>query len=144
MTVQTERFRGWIFGVLSVLLAAFAVPSMVFAQQVIETPRGPGMLIYGNYCGPGNRGPGFGPIDALDQACAHHDACWPTAPGVLPSCACNARLHREAGAVARSPATNPKTRQMAQFISDFADAIPCDDGSLRGVALPAPRLPAAR
>ncbi|WP_313901562.1 hypothetical protein [Methylobacterium sp. J-076] len=84
-------------------------------------------MIYGNYCGPGNRGPAHRPIDALDLACAHHDACWPSDPATLPACTCNARLHAEAGRVARDPRTPDRTRQTAQFIADFASAIPCDE-----------------
>lgn len=30
--------------------------------------------IYGNYCGPGNRG--GDPIDGLDAACQQHDKCY--------------------------------------------------------------------
>jgi hypothetical protein len=126
---------------LGTLLAA---PSLQ-AQEVIQTPKGPGFLIHGNYCGPGNRGPRYRPIDALDRACAHHDACWPADPGTLPACACNERLHREAGRVARDPHAPAKTRQTAQFIADFATAIPCEDPETGLPSLPAaPQRPAIR
>lgn len=113
--------------VSALVVANLLVAPAIHAQEVIQTPKGPGFLIYGNYCGPGNRGPRYRPIDALDRACAHHDACWPADLGALPPCACNERLQREAGFVARDPHAPAKTRQTAQFIADFATAIPCED-----------------
>lgn len=115
------RTRLSCLAVLSVLVAPAAG-----AQELIRTPRGPGFLIYGNYCGPGNRGPAFRPIDALDTACMHHDACWPADPAVLPACSCNDRLHVEAGRVARDPRAPEKTREIARFIADLASALPCE------------------
>ncbi|MCJ2058589.1 hypothetical protein MKL09_18800 [Methylobacterium sp. J-048] len=102
------------------------------AQEIVPPgPSGRGaLLIYGNFCGPGNRGPGYAPIDALDRACAHHDACWPQpASGLLPACACNRRLQVEAGLVARDPHAPLETQQTARFIADFATALPCEDAS---------------
>lgn len=140
------RFRAIDLGGLTLVAGCLAVGPALHAQEIIQTPRGPGFLIYGNYCGPGNRGPRFKPIDALDRACAHHDACWPSDPASLPACACNARLHAEAALVARDPRAPAKTREMAQFISDFATAIPCDEpGGGGGPAVPGfPRVPGAR
>ena len=112
------------FSSLAVLLV-LGSPGAV-AQELIQTPRGPGLLIYGNYCGPGNRGPAYRPIDALDTACMHHDACWPDDPAMLPACSCNERLHVEAGRVAHDPRAPEKTRETAQFIADFASALPCE------------------
>jgi hypothetical protein len=124
------------------VLGTVALASGAIAQELVTTPRGPGFLIYGNYCGPGNRGPRYRPIDALDRACAHHDACWPADPGVLPACTCNERLHVEAGLVARDPHAPAKTRETAQFISDFATAIPCDGPGGPGIAAHGlPQLP---
>ncbi|TXM82955.1 hypothetical protein FV223_28970, partial [Methylobacterium sp. WL116] len=66
MTVfRTIRFRGLaLAGALAV-----ALPALVHAQ---EMPRIDGahnaLLIHGNFCGPGNRGPGHPPVDALDLA----------------------------------------------------------------------------
>lgn len=34
-----------------------------------------GLPVWGKYCGPGHSGPGK-PIDYLDTACMHHDACY--------------------------------------------------------------------
>jgi hypothetical protein len=125
--MRTMRSRAWGLGVLGILLTGLSTAPAAQAQEVIQTPKGPGFLIYGNYCGPGNRGPRYKPIDALDLACAHHDACWPAQPAALPTCACNERLHVEADAVARNPRAPGKTRETARFISDFASAIPCED-----------------
>ncbi|WP_375466293.1 hypothetical protein [uncultured Methylobacterium sp.] len=109
--------------------AALATLPSAHAQTLpqFDAARG-AFLIHGNYCGPGNRGPGYPPIDALDRACAHHDACTPDrASGLLPHCACNARLRIEAGRVARDPGTPRSVRDTAQFISEGADALPCAD-----------------
>ncbi|MFK5595410.1 hypothetical protein ACFZ8E_00135 [Methylobacterium sp. HMF5984] len=126
MTVfRTIRFRGLaLAGALAV-----ALPALAHAQ---EMPRIDGahnaLLIHGNFCGPGNRGPGHPPVDALDLACAHHDACTPDrASGRLPHCACNDRLREEAGLVAHDPRTPQTVRDTAQFIADGADLLPCDD-----------------
>ena len=109
-------------------LALLACPVPVRAQDIVlpgSSGRG-AILIHGNFCGPGNRGPGYEPVDALDRACAHHDACStdPTS-GVLTACACHRQLQVEAGAVARDPHTPSQTRETAQFIADFATALPC-------------------
>ena len=109
-------------------LGLVACAASARGQAIIPPgPSGRGaVLIYGNFCGPGNRGPGYEPIDALDRACAHHDACSadPLA-GTLTHCACNRRLEREAGAVARDKRAPAQARETAQFIADFAAALPC-------------------
>ncbi len=129
--------------VIAGALLLAAVPG-THAQEVIQTQRGPGFLIYGNYCGPGNRGPAYAPIDALDLACKHHDMCWPEDQAALPACSCNERLHAEAGRVAHDPRAPAKTRETAQFISDFATAIPCEPAHEPGRLMPgALRLPVA-
>ncbi|MGU3666319.1 hypothetical protein ACLBX9_19205 [Methylobacterium sp. A49B] len=114
--------------VATLIAALFACGAPARAQDIVPPgPSGRGaLLIYGNFCGPGSRGPDYPPIDALDLACAHHDAC-STEPssGILTSCACHRRLQVEAGAVARDPRTPAQIRQTAQFISDFATALPC-------------------
>jgi len=121
--------------IAAALLALGLTVFTATAQEIVPPgPSGPGgFLIHGNFCGPGNRGPGYPPIDALDRACAHHDACWPdSASGLLPACACNRRLQVEAGLVARDPRTPAETRQTARFISDFATALPCEEASAHG------------
>lgn len=100
------------------------------ARVYIPTPRDPknmdpttnGLtLIHGNYCGVGQR-PG-GPIDALDVACMHHDACTPT--GRLPTCDCNARLRDEAAAVARDPRQPTELQSMASMVAAAATVMLC-------------------
>ena len=71
--------------------------------------RGP-LLIHGNYCGIGNR-PGTAPVDALDEACMHHDAC--TRTGTLPPCACDERLRLAATVIAADPGNTPDVRTIA-------------------------------
>lgn len=83
------------------------------------------LVFHGNYCGPGSRGVGRPPVDALDAACMHHDACSPAVGTGLPSCGCNARLAREASLVARSPRTDPEQRIAAQFVAEGAKVLAC-------------------
>jgi len=82
---------------------------------------GPALLLHGNYCGPGNNGP-RPPVDALDAACARHDACTPD--GGLASRACNARLVREAGLVASDPTQPEDLRALAGLVAAGAGLIP--------------------
>ena len=110
------------------VLVLLACHAPARAQEVVPPgPSGRGaVLIHGNFCGPGDRGPGYKPVDALDLACAHHDACsTDPASGVLTACICHRQLQVEADAVARDPRTPPRTRETAQFISNFATAMPC-------------------
>lgn len=48
-----------------------------------------GLDIYGNWCGPGNSGPGA-PIDRVDQVCCRHDKCY-SDRGYL-DCSCDREL----------------------------------------------------
>jgi hypothetical protein len=82
-------------------------------------------LVHGNYCGPGNNAP-LPPIDALDAACARHDACTPGHG--MPSPRCNARLRREADAIARDPRQPPDLRAMAGFVAAGAGMLNAADG----------------
>lgn len=77
------------------------------------------LVFHGNYCGTGNRA-GSDPIDALDVACMRHDACTPT--GGVQSCACNARLAKEAGAVARDSRQPAELRSLATLTATAATA----------------------
>lgn len=104
--------------------AALAAPS----QAQPAAFGGPKMLIYGNYCGPGNNAP-LPPIDALDAACARHDACTPD--GGLPTEACNLRLQRDAALIARDPRHPQKLRSMAGLIAATATLIPSEPGPQR-------------
>lgn len=99
------------------LATSWAGPSM--AQPAANG--GLKFLIHGNYCGPGNNAP-LPPIDALDAACARHDACTPDVG--VPSKACNLRLEREAEVVARDPRQPDNVRSMAGFVAAFASSNP--------------------
>lgn len=82
-------------------------------DDVTALRRGP-LLIHGNYCGVGNR-PGTPPVDLLDEACMHHDAC--TKDGKLPSCSCDNRLHDAAVAIARDPRTPVDIQVLATSVA---------------------------
>ncbi|MER2267923.1 hypothetical protein [Methylobacterium oxalidis] len=85
--------------------------------------REPAALIHGNYCGMGNNAP-LPPIDALDAACARHDACAPL--GHLPSRACNLRFQRETEFISRDPRQPDDLRALAGFMSAGAALLPFD------------------
>ncbi|WP_411902235.1 hypothetical protein [Methylorubrum thiocyanatum] len=85
--------------------------------------RQPAALIHGNYCGMGNNAP-LPPVDALDLACARHDACTPS--GRMPSRACNLRLQRETEFLSRDPRQPDDLRALAGFISAGAALLPFD------------------
>ena len=105
------------------LVSSAEAQTLPDAKQVFS-PLMHGALVYhGNYCGPGHRGRHPTPTDALDLACEHHDACTPSFG--LPACACNARLHEEAAAVAHDPRAPFDERQAADFTAEGALAIPC-------------------
>lgn len=113
------------------LVAAMASASPTLAQDVVfpgmpgakGTAHGANGVFHGNYCGVGNNGPGLPPIDALDAACMHHDACTPT--GRLPSCACNARFLHETRAVSVSPAQPDDLKALATVVEAAIPVIPC-------------------
>ncbi|SFL23739.1 hypothetical protein [Methylobacterium pseudosasicola] len=89
---------------------------------------GPKILIHGNYCGPGNNAP-LPPIDALDAACARHDACTPN--GGLPSQGCNLRLQRDAALISRDPRQPDDLRALAGLVAASATLIPAEPGPQR-------------
>lgn len=99
-------------------LAAVLIP-LLTTSALAQSPFGEGsLLIHGNFCGPGNRGYDKAPVDALDVACLHHDQCTPDLG--LPSCACNARLSREAARVAHNRHQPADLRQMAAVVANAA------------------------
>lgn len=100
---------------------AFTTPALAEPGAMGE----PKMLIHGNYCGPGNNAP-LPPINALDGACARHDACTPN--GTMPSRACNTRLEREADAISRDPRQPADVRAMAGFVAAGAAMLQVADG----------------
>ncbi|WP_375276340.1 hypothetical protein [Methylorubrum thiocyanatum] len=97
-----------------VLLAGLATPALA---QTAPAVRPLALLVHGNYCGPGNNAPAA-PVDALDAACARHDACTPD--DALPSRACNLSLQVEAGRVADDPRQPEDLRLMAGLVASGA------------------------
>lgn len=104
------------------VLAATLVGAPALAQSSAVSQQ-PKMLLHGNYCGPGNNAP-LAPIDALDAACARHDACTPD--GALPSKACNLRLQRDAELISRDPRQPDDLRTTAGFVAAGATMLPYD------------------
>ncbi|WP_279358995.1 hypothetical protein [Methylobacterium indicum] len=102
------------------LILACGLSAAALAPALAQD-RPPALLIHGNYCGPGNNAP-LPPIDALDAACARHDACTPR--GGLASPACNARLQREASLIARDPRQPEDLRDAAGFVAFAAGMMP--------------------
>ncbi|AWN43557.1 hypothetical protein [Methylobacterium durans] len=106
----------------SSLIVAACLTSPALAQSG-GYARQPAALIHGNYCGVGNNAP-LPPIDALDLACARHDACSPS--GRLPSRACNLRFQRETAFISRDPRQPDDLRALAGFMSAGAALLPFD------------------
>lgn len=118
-------------GVAGAVIPALAQDVTQVAASTLAAPAEPlpgtggEFVFHGNYCGPGSRGPGLPPVDALDAACMRHDACSPPLGTGLPSCGCNARLSSEASLVARSPRTPDDVRVAAAFVSEGAKVLAC-------------------
>lgn len=106
------------FATLVFLTAGFTTPC---SAQPGTTSVRPTFLIHGNYCGPGNNAP-LAPVDALDAACARHDACTPD--GGLPSKACNLRLQAEAERIANDPRQSDELRMAAGVVASGAAMMP--------------------
>lgn len=135
---RAARRLSLIAGLSAVLLglpAAVSAQDLAARAPTVEAPAAPdlgnglpkGTLVFhGNYCGPGSRGDGLPPVDALDRACMHHDACSPPVGQGLPSCACNDRLEREAALVARTPRIPNDLRTAAEFVTVGAKALACE------------------
>ena len=104
-----------IYRLAFTLPLALVLAGPVAAQTAARQART--ALIHGNYCGPGNNAPAA-PVDALDAACARHDACTPD--GSLATKACNLRLRHEAEAVARDHRQPDDLRAMAGLVSASA------------------------
>ncbi|AMB43940.1 hypothetical protein [Methylobacterium sp. AMS5] len=142
LAYRAARRRPLVAGLSAVLLGL--APLAVSAQSVVTpdveapsveaptvTDLGNGLpqgalVFHGNYCGPGSRGAGLPPIDALDRACMHHDACSPPVGQGLPTCSCNDRLAREARQVARTPRIDEELGMAAEFVAIGAKALACE------------------
>jgi tRNA(fMet)-specific endonuclease VapC len=108
------------FALPLLMAAGLSVPAL--AQPSVH---GHASLLHGNYCGPGNNAP-LPPIDALDAACARHDACTPD--GALASRGCNLRLQRDADRIAHDPRQPDDLRAMAGLVAAGASLMPSDPG----------------
>lgn len=124
-----------LLGLAPLAVSAQSVAAPDIAAPSVEVPATPdlgnglpkgALVFHGNYCGPGSRGAGLPPIDALDRACMHHDACSPPVGQGLPTCSCNDRLVREATVVARTPRIDDALRTAAEFVAVGAKALACE------------------
>lgn len=115
---------GAALATIALLLSGASGSAQDLAPRGAIAPLLQGPLVFhGNYCGPGNKGRHPRPIDALDRACMRHDAC--VRDFEVPSCACNARLAREAAAVASDRRAPADLRAAAAFTARGAEALPC-------------------
>jgi hypothetical protein len=91
------------------------LPSPVLPSPVQPVPLG-GLDVYGNWCGPGNSGPGA-PIDRVDQVCCRHDKCY-SDRGYF-DCSCDRDL------IASMPAAiaDPNTPALGQGVGAAAIAV---------------------
>ena len=107
---------------IAFVVGAKAAESSAKVAAAADTPdavKNGELVFHGNYCGIGNRS-GAEPIDALDVACMHHDACTPS--GGIPSCACNAKLVEEAGAIVQDTTQPSELKALASLTGTAAAA----------------------
>lgn len=110
-----------VYAVIVPLLCFLRSPAI--AQDVINGLMHGALVYHGNYCGPGNKGIHPAPVDSLDEACMHHDAC--TTDGQIPACSCNEKLRTEATRIAQDPRVSEDERQAAEFTTQGVAALPC-------------------
>ncbi|HEY9163672.1 MAG TPA: hypothetical protein VIN57_03590 [Magnetovibrio sp.] len=82
----------------------------------------PGVVMYGNWCGPGVGSYGLPPIDPLDTACMRHDTCY-VVSGTA-ACECDVAFMREVRAIIYP---NEQTYVQARAMYDALAMMPCDD-----------------
>ena len=80
-------------------------------------------LYHGNYCGPGDRGRGKPGIDALDEACRRHDACYDAAG--IRDCACDAQLKQEVMTLAENAKLSRTLRARAASVAESTVFMGC-------------------
>lgn len=114
-----------------ILLAGLTLPALPRTAAAVEGSP----MLHGNYCGPGNNAPAA-PIDALDAACARHDACTPD--GALAPRACNLRLQVDAERVADDPREPEDLRMMAGLVASGAAMMPSAPSAPPLARVPAP------
>lgn len=99
---------------LLILLAGLSLTSVAEA--------GPGLGLYGNWCGPGNSLASLPPVDPLDEACMHHDICY-VQLGVG-ACECDLNFMAEIRSI---PYPGEETYVLARAMYDALAMTPCDD-----------------
>lgn len=82
----------------------------------------PGVVMYGNWCGPGVGSINFPPIDPLDAACMRHDMCYVGTGSV--ACECDVIFMREVRAM-HYPTEEIYVQARAMY--DALAMMPCDD-----------------
>ncbi|RYB01673.1 hypothetical protein [Lichenibacterium ramalinae] len=97
--------------------------SPVRAQDVVNGLMHGELVYHGNYCGPGNKGRHPAPVDALDEACMHHDAC--TVDFQVPACSCNDKLRSASARIAGDPLAPEEERKAAEFTMQGVASLPC-------------------
>lgn len=105
------------------LIAALSV--LVFALCAPLSPThagGPGLAMYGNWCGPGTDLNNFPPVDPLDAACMRHDMCYVATGSV--ACECDVAFM---GELRSMPYPNSDTFLRARAMYDALAMMPCDD-----------------
>ena len=89
---------------------------------VNEAKADPALLMWGNWCGPGNVSDGAPPLDPLDAACMRHDMCY-TVQGTG-DCGCDIAFMNELKRMAY-PSDNAYVSARAMY--DAIAMTPCDD-----------------
>jgi hypothetical protein len=114
--------------------AASPLAGQLLALAQLESPilRSPGHSVppvsaieidfYGNWCGPGNSGPGA-PVDPVDQACCRHDICF--CERGYDRCSCNRELIEGLSEAAFDSRTSVAGRAWAGIIIPLLLAAPC-------------------
>ncbi|WP_244472578.1 MULTISPECIES: hypothetical protein [unclassified Methylobacterium] len=127
MTMSRWTASGFVASALVVACLSAPARAQADAGSGASPPTKPPVptktLLHGNYCGPGNNAP-LAPIDALDAACARHDACTPDEG--LPARACNLRLQAEAEGVAQDSRQPAPLRALAGVVASGAAMMPFD------------------
>lgn len=91
---------------------------LAFTLLVVALPAQAGMLVHGNWCGPGNRG--LPPVDQLDAACMRHDACYDRMGSG--NCGCDQAFLNE---LRHTRWVHPELGKRARAVYDAISLTPC-------------------
>lgn len=94
---------------------------MFFALAGYANAGGPGIALYGNWCGPGTDLTALPPLDPLDEACMRHDMCYASTGSV--ACECDVAFM---GELRRIPYPNKDLYLRARAMYDALAMTPCD------------------